>query len=205
MAPETPHLPRTAVATGSLLFVAALTTADLSTQTQGRLCAARGKGVTSVLFEWWFGAVARACGDVLGPAGGTGTSRSRVSPPQEHIQGARLCDLRGTAIAASQAVYGQVRYSSFINPGDPEQDGHTGDCGGLDAEQVQPGLLGELFVPQPLGVLRYPAGALRQTWVSISAPAGRPLAERLRPERRRGPARMVGRRAGREGERLADP
>jgi alpha-amylase len=42
------------------------------------------KDVTAVLFEWRFTSVARACTDVLGPAG---YGFVQVSPPQEHIRG----------------------------------------------------------------------------------------------------------------------
>jgi alpha-amylase len=42
------------------------------------------RDVTAVLFEWRFASVARACTDVLGPAG---YGYVQVSPPAEHIQG----------------------------------------------------------------------------------------------------------------------
>ncbi|MDK0519118.1 carbohydrate-binding module family 20 domain-containing protein [Streptomyces sp. ML-6] len=42
------------------------------------------KDVTAVLFEWKFDSVAKACTDILGPAG---YGFVQVSPPQEHIQG----------------------------------------------------------------------------------------------------------------------
>ncbi|WP_435610967.1 carbohydrate-binding module family 20 domain-containing protein [Streptomyces sp. C10-9-1] len=75
---------RTAAA--ALAVVAAAAAAVTAPPTPAVAAPPGTKDVTAVMFEWTFPSVARACTDVLGPAG---YGFVQVSPPQEHIRGSQ--------------------------------------------------------------------------------------------------------------------